>query len=83
MDTLTKGEDGKPMYIETDAQYGQNDAFYEANGKYNFTHTCNTWANNALKASGQKAPLWTPFDRGFLGVMNRGERCERCERVRG
>jgi len=66
MDTLKKGEDGKPMYIDTDAQYGQNDAFYEANGKYNFTHTCNTWANNGLKASGQRAPIWTPFDTGIF-----------------
>jgi len=29
-------------------------------------HTCNTWANNALKACGQKASLWTPFDTGIF-----------------
>ena len=66
MDSLEKDENGNPLYIDTDSQYGQNDAFYEANGTYNFTHTCNTWANNALKASGQKAPVWTPFDTGIF-----------------
>lgn len=66
MASLEKGADGKPLYIDTKSQYGQNDAFYEANGTYNFTYTCNTWANNALKASGQKAPVWTPFDTGIF-----------------
>ena len=52
--------------IETDAVYGKNDAFYEAKGSYSLFHTCNTWANNALKAANQKAALWTPTDTGIL-----------------
>lgn len=32
--------------------YGPDDAFYEANSIYDLFHTCNTWANNALKACG-------------------------------
>jgi uncharacterized protein (TIGR02117 family) len=52
--------------IQTDARYGQNDAFYEATGSYSLFHTCNTWTNNALKASGQKACVWTPFDTGIF-----------------
>lgn len=46
--------------------YGQHDAFYEATRTYNLFYTCNTWANDALKVSGQKAALWTPFDFGIF-----------------
>ncbi len=57
---------GKIINIPTDALYGNNDAFYEAKGSYNFMDTCNTWANNGLKAAGQKAALWTPTDFGIF-----------------
>ncbi|WP_035567634.1 TIGR02117 family protein [Hymenobacter sp. IS2118] len=56
---------GRPQHIEGHS-YGQNDAFYEAHGVYSFLYTCNTWTNNALKASGQKACLWTPAEYGIL-----------------
>ncbi len=46
--------------------YGQYDAFYEANRKYSLFYTCNTWANNALKAANQKAALWTPYEGGIF-----------------
>lgn len=52
--------------IETNAVYGKNDVFYEANGSYNLFYTCNTWANNALKAANQKAALWTPYEGGIF-----------------
>ena len=39
--------------------YGANDAFYEGVGRYSPLFTCNTWANSALKACGQKCCLWT------------------------
>ena len=57
---------GKYILIKTDAVYGNDDAFYDAKGSYNFTYTCNTWANNGLKAAGQKAALWTPTDFGIF-----------------
>ncbi|NUO00503.1 MAG: TIGR02117 family protein [Saprospiraceae bacterium] len=57
---------GTLMHIPTDATYGKHDAFYEAVGSYSMFHTCNTWANNGLKACGQKASLWTPFDTGIF-----------------
>lgn len=46
--------------------YGDYDAFYEAKGRYGLFYTCNTWANNGLKSCGQKACLWTPFDKGIF-----------------
>ena len=62
---------GKSIWINTDAVYGDSDAFYEARGSYSLFHTCNTWANNALKACGQKSCLWTIFDTGiFLKYQN-------------
>lgn len=57
---------GNFIHIVTNANYGKDDAFYEANGSYNLFHTCNTWANNGLKTCGQKACLWTPFDTGIF-----------------
>ncbi|PTQ92968.1 uncharacterized protein (TIGR02117 family) [Mucilaginibacter yixingensis] len=57
---------GQPLNIKTNAQYGRNDAFYDAKRVYSIFYTCNTWANGALKAAGIRACLWTPFDRGIF-----------------
>lgn len=57
---------GQNILIPTDAVYGTDDAFYEAQGSYSFLYTCNTWTNNALKAAGQKAALWTATDFGIF-----------------
>ncbi|MFD1469468.1 TIGR02117 family protein [Hymenobacter caeli] len=46
--------------------YGADDAFYEANSTYSILYTCNTWTNDALKAAGQKASLWTPLEAGIF-----------------
>lgn len=59
-------KNGKPIYIETSSQYGQNDAFYEANGSYSIFHTCNTWTNNLLKEAGLPSAKWLAFDKGIL-----------------
>lgn len=48
------------------ASYGKNDSFYEGSGKYSLFYTCNSWANNALKAANQKAALWTLTDTGIF-----------------
>lgn len=61
-----KDAGGNYILVPTDAVYGNNDAFYDAKGKYSFLDTCNTWANNALKAAGQKAAWWTPSDYGIF-----------------
>lgn len=58
--------DGSFIQVVTDANYGSTDAFYEAHGKYSMIKTCNSWANKALKKSGQKACLWTAFDTGIF-----------------
>ncbi|MDW5443611.1 TIGR02117 family protein [Polaromonas sp. SM01] len=44
------------------AHYGHNDAFYEAEGGYNFVETCNTWTGRGLRHAGVTVSRWTPFD---------------------
>ncbi len=65
-DKFDKDQNGNFILIPTNAVYGDNDAFYDAKGTYSFLYTCNTWSNNALKAAGQKAALWTPTDFGIF-----------------
>ena len=59
-------ENNHVVLIETDANYGDSDAFYEGVGKYSLFKTCNTWTNTALKSCGQKACWWTIFDDPIL-----------------
>ena len=61
---------GKFLKIETNAVYGKHDVFYEANGSYSLFYTCNSWANQALKAANQKAALWTISDSGIFRHYN-------------
>lgn len=61
-----KTKSGEFLKIETDAVYGKHDVFYEANGSYSLFYTCNSWANQALKAANQKAALWTISDSGIF-----------------
>lgn len=61
-----KNANGDNILIPTNAVYSNDDAFYEAQGSYSFLYTCNTWTNDALKAAGQKAALWTPTDFGIF-----------------
>ncbi|WP_376779108.1 TIGR02117 family protein [Chryseobacterium gleum] len=65
-DKFDRDQNGNFILIPTNAVYGDNDAFYDAKGTYSFLYTCNTWSNNALKAAGQKAALWTPTDFGIF-----------------
>lgn len=65
-ESLEKNSNGKIMYIETTSTKSDSDGFYEATGRYSMLYTCNTWTNQALKACGQKACLWTAFQEGIF-----------------
>lgn len=69
--SFQKDNFGNPIFIKTNAVYGDNDSFYEGVGSYSLFHTCNTWANNGLKACDQKAALWTAFDSGIFYHYNK------------
>jgi len=61
-----KYQNNHPILVDTTAQYGENDAFYEAKGSYSIFHTCNTWTNNLLKEASMPSGLWVAFDKGIL-----------------
>lgn len=44
-----------------DFRYSDNDVFYNSRSSFHAFRTCNSWVNNALKYSGLRACLWTPF----------------------
>lgn len=44
------------------AHYGDDDAFYEANGSYHLFETCNSWTGRGLRNAGVTVSRWTPFD---------------------
>jgi uncharacterized protein (TIGR02117 family) len=64
--SFQKDRGGHIIYIKTNANYGDADAFYEATGSYSLFKTCNSWANTGLKVSGQKCCYWTAFDTGIF-----------------
>lgn len=64
--TVVLQKDNTYSYIQTNSNYGVNDAFYDAHGRYHFFKTCNSWANTALQKANQKAALWTPLDKGIF-----------------
>ncbi|TYR35021.1 TIGR02117 family protein [Sphingobacterium phlebotomi] len=66
LESLDTDSSGNPIYIETTAQYGEHDAFYEAKEAYNLFFSCNTWTNKMLKKANLPAGLWTVFDKGIL-----------------
>jgi len=66
-------ENGKSINIKTNAQYNENDAFYEAIGSYSIFHTCNTWTNNTLREAMLPSLKWLAFDRGILDLYKKSE----------
>ncbi len=54
------------LQLIANLHYDNNDAFYESKGSFTLFYTCNTWVNEALKYSNQKACLWTPFAEGIF-----------------
>jgi len=66
LNSLDKDTNGEAILIQTNAQYANDDAFYEAKGAYSLFYSCNTWANSALKKANMPSAIWTVFDTGIL-----------------
>ena len=64
--SLEYDTENKPIVINTSAQYGDSDAFYEAIGSYSMFYSCNTWTNEALKKANMPAGIWATLDNGIL-----------------
>lgn len=59
------GADGRPRQLP-EAGFGENDAFYEAVGRYSPFRTCNEWISAGLRAAGLPTGWWTPFPFGLM-----------------
>ena len=57
-----RDSEGRPVPIDHPG-YGQGDRFFEGTGSYHMFRTCNVWTNRALQVLGQRAGVWTPFER--------------------
>ena len=51
---------GQPVHI-AGAAYGDSDAFFEAEGRFNAVVGCNTWTARALREAGLKTGWWNPL----------------------
>lgn len=59
------GPDGRPQQL-SEAGFGDNDAFYEAIGRYSPFRTCNEWISAGLRAAGLPTGWWTPLPFGLM-----------------
>ncbi len=68
-------DDGRPVLLDHPG-YNWNDRFFDGSAHYHLFSTCNVWTNSAVKAMGQKAALWAPFERSarYHLPRNRGSR---------
>jgi len=71
------------IYIENSFQYNEEKQltllrhdpryyrgnFYDAVGTYSILTSCNSWVNKAMKVSGIRTCLWTPFDWPLLKAL--------------
>lgn len=46
--------------------YTENDRFFEGEGQYHCTKTCNTWVNTGLRKAGLRTGLWATHQSGIL-----------------
>jgi len=68
--SFVKNDNDTFVRINMGSLYGPLESFYEAHGRFSLFFTCNTWVNAGLKSCGQKACLWTAFDRGIFYHYN-------------
>ena len=68
--TSVQGAAARASVIEG-AHYGDDDAFYRAEGRYGPLDTCNAWTGRALRQAGVKASRWTPFDFNVTHYLER------------
>lgn len=65
INSFKKNETGELQKTEFSG-YTNSDTFYKAKGSFTLFKTCNVWTNIALKKSGVKTSIWSPFDFGVL-----------------
>lgn len=63
--SFQKNENGEFQELDFPG-YTSDDVFFEATGSFTLFLTCNVWVNKALKETGVKTSVWSPFDFGVL-----------------
>ena len=58
--SLVRDPNGLPRLVPGQ-HYDDNDAFYEALGRYSLFVTCNDWVRQLLSTSGIRTSQWAPF----------------------
>ncbi len=54
---------GRPRLIDHPG-YNNWDRFFVGQGHYHLLNTCNVWSNGAVRATGHRSALWSPFEWG-------------------
>lgn len=57
------------IQLITHPNYGDNDNYYEATGKYNLFKTCNVWAGDGLKEANVCVGIWTPLASSIINHL--------------
>ena len=56
-----RGQADGSLILIPHAAYSENDAFFEAEGRYHCFNTCNCWTGRALQAAGLRTGWFTPL----------------------
>lgn len=56
------------------AQYGLNDRFFEANGRFSAIVGCNTWTSAILRSGGLRTGFWNPMPQSLVWSLKRYNR---------
>ncbi|HMQ57417.1 MAG TPA: TIGR02117 family protein [Rhizobiaceae bacterium] len=59
------GDDGLPVLLAGKA-YGENDAFFEANGRFHALQGCNIWMASVLREAGLATGWWPVTPHGLM-----------------
>lgn len=68
--SFARDAEGRPIRIPRRA-YRDFDGFYEAEGAYGLTYTCNTWVNEILRSIGMPTALYAVFAAGIMDHVQR------------
>lgn len=60
--------------------YTDDDAFYEAHGRYSLFVTCNQWTRSTLHAAGVRVPVWSPFDKAIFWQLRNAPSAQTVEK---
>ncbi len=70
INSFTRDGAGRPISLDCCWYPGIVDNFYYSPRSYHLLRTCNNWTNQALKDTGIRTALWTPFHDKLLAQLD-------------